>query len=112
MMDNLFTFIDSDMIEDDRFHLFAKVEILFESPEQFITEYESMDAALSSKVKEIIEKQWGKRVADLQDIYVGQFHERLVEGDDVSYRSTNRYVLRAKFHYTREPRRIIFSLTA
>ncbi|HLG63065.1 MAG TPA: hypothetical protein VKY19_14090 [Ktedonosporobacter sp.] len=125
MPDDMFTFIDPifdpiidpiidlDMFGDDEFQSFGKIELLFESPEQFIADYESVDAALSSKVKEIIETQWGKNMADLQDLYVGQFHERIEEGgDNVSYRPTNRYVLRAKFPHARDPRRIIFTLAA
>lgn len=114
MFDDMFSFIEPivEPTEESLFDFIARVETLFESPEQFITEYDSADAALSSKVREVIEKQWGKRVADLQDLYVGRFYERLVEEDgQVSYRPANRYVLRAKFYYAREPQQITFSLT-
>jgi hypothetical protein len=111
MLDPLFPFINSEMVESDWFNFIDGVEPLFESLEQFKAGYDSIDAALSGKIKEIIENQWGKRVEDLQNIYVGQFHERLVEDGQVSYRTSNRYVLQAKFHYAQEPRRIIFNLT-
>jgi len=39
----------------------------------------SLDIALLSKVKEIIEKQWGKHIGDIRDIAVGQYYERLSE---------------------------------
>ena len=73
---------------------------------------DSLDAALSSKVREIIEGHWGKCVADLNDIHIGQFYERLIQDDQVLYRPTSRYVLRAKFRHAREPRRVTFCLTA
>lgn len=72
----------------------------------------SLDTALSSKVREIIEGQWGKRIADLHDLQIGRFYERLIQGEQVLYRPTSRYVLRAKFRYAREPWRVTFNLTA
>lgn len=71
---------------------------------------DSLDATVASKVREIIEGQWGKNVADLQDFYIGQFYERLVHDEIVSYQPTNRYVLRALFRYAREPRRVTFTI--
>ncbi|HZO73364.1 MAG TPA: hypothetical protein VFB60_14285 [Ktedonobacteraceae bacterium] len=116
MLDDMFSFIgpitDPDMFGNDEFQPFGTIELLFESPEQFIADCESVDTALSSKVKEIVETQWGKNMVDLQDLYVGQFHERIEEGNEVSYRPTNRYVLRVKFPHTRDPRKIIFTLAA
>ncbi|HVU69730.1 MAG TPA: hypothetical protein VHD63_21530 [Ktedonobacteraceae bacterium] len=70
------------------------------------------DAQLASKVKEIIENQWGKHLADIKDLSVGQFHERLVRQNQISYRPTNRFVLQAYFFTATEPRRITFTLTA
>ena len=113
MLDDMFSFIEPivELSEEGPFDFIGQVETLFGSPEQFIAEYDSVDAALSSKVREVIERQWGKRMADLQDLYLGQFHERLVEEDgQVSYRPANRYVLRAKFHYARELQQTTFSL--
>jgi hypothetical protein len=72
---------------------------------------EGLDPALLNKVRDIIEKQWGKHIADLQALRIGQFYERLVqESGQVSYRPTNRYVLRAEFRYAREPRRVTFTI--
>ena len=76
------------------------------------TTIDSLDAALSSKVREIIEGQWGKRLADLQKLQVGQFYERLIQDGQVSYRPTSLYVLHAKFRFAREPRRVTFNVTA
>ena len=70
---------------------------------------DGIDPALASKVREIIENQWGKNVADLQYLSIGQFYERQTQGDVVSYQSTNRYVLWVQFRFAREPRRTIFT---
>ena|SRR5579884_1486409 len=110
MLDDMFSFIDPIIeLNDDGFSFTDNVEILFESPEQFIAGYD-INAVLSDKVKEIIETQWGRKMTDLQDLYIGQFHERLEENGQILYRPTDRYILRAKFPYMREPRRMIFQL--
>jgi hypothetical protein len=111
MLDPLFPFVDSDLLENESFHLFAGETTLVDSPEPFLAEDEGIDATLSRKVRDIIENQWGKRVEDLQDLHVGQFYERLVEDGQVSYRPVNRYVLQATFRYAQQPRRVIFRLT-
>lgn len=74
------------------------------------TALDSLDATLASKVKEVIETHWGKRLTDLQYLSIGQFYERLVVGEGVSYQPTNRYVLHAQFRYAREPRRATFTI--
>ncbi|HEY1348484.1 MAG TPA: hypothetical protein VGF67_02520 [Ktedonobacteraceae bacterium] len=71
---------------------------------------EGLDTSLASKVREIIEGQWGRCLEDIKDWYVGQFHERLVEGDQVSYKPTNRFLLQVRFIAARYPRRTTFSL--
>lgn len=71
---------------------------------------DGLDTTLASKVKEIIETHWGKRLADLQSLSIGQFYERLVRDEGVSYQPTNRYVLHAQFRYAREPRRVTFTI--
>jgi hypothetical protein len=70
----------------------------------------SHDATLASKVKEIIEKQWGKHLADIQYLSIRRFYERCLADEVVSYQPTNCYVLRAQFWYAREPRQAIFTL--
>lgn len=69
---------------------------------------DSLEASVLGKVKEIIEQQWGKQLADIRELYIGRFYERLMQGEIVSYRSTNRYVLRMQFTYAREPRHTLF----
>ena len=71
----------------------------------------SFNASLAEKVREIIEEQWGKRLVDVKDLSVGQFHERLVQRGSVSYRPANRFILQAQFFTAREPRWSTFSLT-
>ena len=72
---------------------------------------DTFDPVLSSKVREIIEGQWGKCMADVQNLSVGRFYERLLrDGEHVSYRPTNRYILRVRFFYARDQRRILFTL--
>lgn len=45
MFDTLFSFIDTNPIEEDWFHFIAHVEPLLESPEQFLAEYEKVGIA-------------------------------------------------------------------
>jgi len=78
--------------------------------EQVSAIIDNLDPAVSSKVREIIEEQWGKSLEDLKDLNVGQLHERLIKDDLILYRPTNRYVLRVQFRYAPEPRRIIFNI--
>lgn len=70
----------------------------------------SLDTAVASKVREIIEQQWGKSLADLQDLSIGQFYERRLHDATICYQPTNRYVLWVQFRYAREPRRITFTI--
>jgi hypothetical protein len=77
-----------------------------------MTSIDHLDTLLASKIKEIIEGQWGRHLEDVKDLSVGQFHERLVQAGRVSYKPVNRFILQAMFRTTREPRRLIFSLTA
>ena len=72
---------------------------------------DGLDATLASKVREIIEGQWGKRLADIQSLSIGRFYERRVESEVVSYQPTNRYVLHVRFRYAPEVRRTIFTLS-
>ena len=73
---------------------------------------DDLDTLLASRVKEIIEGQWGKRLTDVKNLRVEQFYERRVLGGRVSYKPVNRFVLYAQFHKAREPRRLTFSVTA
>lgn len=110
MFETLFPFIDTDIMSNDEFALIAKVEILFESPEQFKAEYGGIDATLSSRVKEIIEGQWGKRMEDVRDLRVGQLHERVIQADRVSYKPINSFLLQVQFFTASSPRRTAFTL--
>ena len=73
---------------------------------------DDMDTPLADKIREIIEGQWGKRLADVKDLSVEQFYERLILNGRVSYKPVNRFVMQAMFRTAREPRRLTFSLTA
>jgi hypothetical protein len=72
---------------------------------------DGLDAAVAGKVGEIIERQWGKSLADIQHLHLGRFYERRIQKNgQVSYQPTNRYVLRAQFRYAREPRQVTFTI--
>ena len=76
------------------------------------TSIDDLDPHLASKIKEIIEEQWGKHLTDIKDLHVKQFYERRVLGGRISYTPVNRFVLYAQFHKAREPRRLTFSVIA
>jgi hypothetical protein len=48
-----------------------------------------LDTLLASKIKEIIEEQWGKSLTDVKNLRVEQFYERRVMGGQVSYETVS-----------------------
>jgi hypothetical protein len=73
---------------------------------------EGLDAPLASKVKGIIEEQWGKRVVDVKDIYLSRLYMRMEIEGSISYQPTNRYILDVLFRAARDYRQERFNLSA
>ncbi|HTK08616.1 MAG TPA: hypothetical protein VL485_15720 [Ktedonobacteraceae bacterium] len=73
---------------------------------------DDLDTLLASKVKDIIERQWGKSLTDIKHLSVEQFYERRIVGGQVSYKPINRFVIYAQFHTAKDPRRLTFSVSA
>jgi hypothetical protein len=71
----------------------------------------SIDAAVLSKVKEIIEGKLKKSIAELEDLRISQFYERLVNQNTVYYEPGPLYVLDAIFLHARNVQHVTFSLT-
>lgn len=73
---------------------------------------DELDSPLASKVLEIIEGNWNKHLEEVKDLSLEQLYQRLVQDNRVSYRSTNMFVLEAKFYNRRDTCRMKFTILA
>lgn len=63
MLDDMFSFVDPivEPMEDNLFHFIAQVEMLFEHPEQFQSEYQKLKESAGIKLSEE-----GQKLLDMQ----------------------------------------------
>jgi hypothetical protein len=68
------------------------------------------EQTVKNKIDEII-REWGQNGEDIKELHVEQLYERLCNSDTITYRPTNRFMLKARFFHVCTPRKTTFVIS-